>query len=37
MKTKEELKEAVKDTITGYKEIISGADNPAFMACLAEL
>ena len=26
MKTKEELKEAMKDTITKYKEIIFGSD-----------
>ena len=31
MKTKEELEEAIKDTIKGYKEIIS------CMACLDEL
>ena len=37
MKTKEELKEAIKDTITGYKEIIFGADTPFYMACLDEL
>ena len=37
MKTKEELEEAIKDTITGYKEIIFGSDTPASMACLAEL
>ena len=28
MKTKEELEEAIKDTIIGYKEIIFGADSP---------
>ena len=28
IKTKEELKEAIKDTIRGYKEIIFGSDNP---------
>ena len=33
MKTKEELEEAIKDTITEYKEIIFGPD----MACLNEL
>ena len=32
MKTKEELEEAIKDTITRYKEI-----TPACMACLDEL
>ena len=37
MKTKEELEEAIKDTITGYKEIIYGSDAPACMACLDEL
>ena len=37
MKTKEELEEAIKDTITKYKEIIFGSDAPACMACLEEL
>ena len=37
MKTKEELKEAIKDTITEYKEIIFGPDTPTCMACLDEL
>ena len=37
MKTKEELEEAIKDTITGYKKIIFGSDTPACMACLDEL
>ena len=37
MKTKEELEEAIKDTIKGYKEIIFGSDTPACMACLDEL
>ena len=37
MKTKEELEEAIKDTIKGYKEIIFGSDAPACMACLEEL
>ena len=37
MKTKEELKEAIKDTITKYKEIIFCPDNPVCMACLNEL
>ena len=37
MKTKEELEEAVKDTIKGYREIIFGSDTPVCMACLDEL
>ena len=37
MKTREELEEAVKDTIKGYKEIIFGSDTPIYMACLDEL
>ena len=37
MKTKEELEEAIKDTITGYKKIIFGSDTPAWMACLDKL
>ena len=37
MKTKEELEEAIKDTIKGYKEIIFGSDTPACMAYLDEL
>ena len=37
MKTKEELEEAIKDTITGYKEIIFGSDTPTCMACLDKL
>ena len=37
MKTKEELEEPIKDTITRYKEIIFGSDTPACMACLVEL
>ena len=37
MKTKEELEEAIKDIITGYKEILFGSDTPACMACLDEL
>ena len=37
MKTKEELEEAIKDTITEYKEIISGSDTPTCMACLDKL
>ena len=28
MKIKEELEEAIKDTIKGHKEIISGSDTP---------
>ena len=34
MKTKEELQEAIKDTITKYKEIIFGSDTPVCMVCL---
>ena len=37
MKTKEELEEAMKDTITRYKEIVLSSDTPACMACLDEL
>ena len=37
MKTKEELEEAIKDTIKGYKEIIFGFDTPVCMTCLDEL
>ena len=37
METKEELEEAIKDTITVYKEIVFGLDNPACMTCLDEL
>ena len=37
MKTREELEEAIKDTIKGYKEIIFGLDTPACMTCLDEL
>ena len=37
MKTKEELEEAIKDTITMYKENIFGSDTHACMACLEEL
>ena len=36
IKTKEELEEAIKDTIKGYKEIISSTGTPACMACLDE-
>ena len=37
MKTNVELEEAIKDTITRYKEIIFGSDTPACMARLDEL
>ena len=37
MKTKEELEEAIKDTITMYKEIIFGSDTPVSMVCQEEL
>ena len=37
MKTKEELEEAIKDATKGYKEIISGSDTLACIACLDEL
>ena len=37
MKTKEELEEAIKDTITMYNEIIFGSNTPACMTCLYEL
>ena len=37
MKAKEELEKVIKGTITKYKEIIFGADTPAYMACLDEL
>ena len=37
MKTKEELKKAIKDTITKHKEIILGTDSPICMTCLDEL
>ena len=37
MRTKEELQEAIKDTIKGCKEIIFGSDTPICMACLDEL
>ena len=37
MKTKEEFIEAIKDTITKYKEIVFGSDTLACMACLDEL
>ena len=37
MKTKEELEEVIKDTITKYKEIIFGPGTLTCMACLDEL
>ena len=37
MKAREELEEAIKDIIKGYKEIIFGSDTPVCMACLDEL
>ena len=37
MKTKEEFEEAIKATITRYKEIIFSSDTPACMAYLDEL
>ena len=37
MKTREELEEAIKDTITRCNEITFGSDAPACMACLDEL
>ena len=37
MKTKEEIEEAIKDTIKVYKEIIFGSDIPFCMACLNEI
>ena len=37
MKTKEKFFEAIKDTITRYKEVIFGSDTPACMVCLDEL
>ena len=36
MERKEELEEAIKGTITRYKEIIFGSDTPTCMACLDE-
>ena len=36
MKTKEELEEAIKDTIKEYKEIIFGSNAPIPKACLNE-
>ena len=37
MKTKEQLKKAIKDTITKYKDIIFGLDSPVCMVYLNEL
>ena len=38
MKTKEELEEVIKDTITRYKQIIFNSDTPIVcMACLDQL
>ena len=37
MKTTEELEEAIKDTITIYKEILFGSDTPVCIECLNEL
>ena len=37
MKTKEELEEAIKHTIKGYKEIIFGSNTPVCIACLDKL
>ena len=37
MKTKQELKKAIKDTIIKYKKIIFGANIPVCMAHLDEL
>ena len=37
MKTKEELEEAIKDTITEYKDIIFDADTPPAWRALDEL
>ena len=37
IKTKEEIEEAIKDTITKYKEIIFGPNSPVCMECLNEL
>ena len=36
MKTKEELEEALEDTIKRYKEISFSSDTPSRMACLDE-
>ena len=37
MKTEKELEEAIKDTMTMYKDIIFGSDTPVCMACFDEL
>ena len=37
MKTREELEEAIKETVTRYKEIMFGLDTSACMVCLDEL
>ena len=37
MKTKEEIEEAIKDTIKRHKGIIFGSDTPICMACLDKL
>ena len=37
MKAKEGLKEAIRDTITEYKELILGSDIPVCVACLNDL
>ena len=37
MKTKEQLEEAIKDTIKMYKEIFFNSDTPTCMACLDKL
>ena len=37
MKTKEELEEAIKDTMAVYKKIIFGSDTAVCIACLYEL
>ena len=37
MKTKEELEEAIKDTIIKYQKVIFDADRQACTACLNEL
>ena len=37
MNTKEELEEAIKDTIKGYKETIFGSNTQVCMTCLDEL
>ena len=37
MKRKEELEEAIKDTVKVYKEILFGSDTPICMGCLDKL